>query len=132
MVELNGGRISFNEPKTAASVRMIGILESLIGPLATLCEGLGSDDLVITSPRGEPIRSRNFRARVAASGTTVPSGFHPDAAAIAASIRRRDVLVVLEQVPIGLQRRPDVLVPESGLDLLRSDTPTISNATQQL
>lgn len=64
MVEINGGRISYNEPKTAASVRTIGIPESLIGPLAALCEGLGRDDLVFTSPAGSPIRSRNFRARV--------------------------------------------------------------------
>jgi integrase len=64
MVEVNGGRISFNEPKTSASVRTIGIPESLVGPLAALCEGLGRDDLVFTSPRGEPIRSRNFRTRV--------------------------------------------------------------------
>jgi integrase len=63
MVELNGGRISFNEPKTSASVRTIGIPESLVGPLAALCEGLGRDDLVFTSPRGEPIRARNFRSR---------------------------------------------------------------------
>jgi integrase len=64
MVELNGGRISFNEPKTSASVRTIGIPESLVGPLAALCEGLGREDLVFTSPRGEPVRSRNFRTRV--------------------------------------------------------------------
>lgn len=30
--------------------------------------------------------------------------------------------MALEQVPVGLQRRPDVLVPQLGLDLLRSDT----------
>ena len=45
-------------------VRTIGIPESLVGPLAALCEGLGRDDLVFTSPRGGPIRSRSFRARV--------------------------------------------------------------------
>jgi len=64
MVEVNGGRVSFNEPKTAASIRTIGIPEPLVGPLAILCEGLGRDDLVFTSPRGGPIRSRSFRARV--------------------------------------------------------------------
>jgi hypothetical protein len=31
---------------------------------------------------------------------------------------------------VDLQRRPDVLVPELGLDLLPSDTSAISNATQ--
>lgn len=64
MVEVNGGRVSFNEPKTAAGIRTIGIPEPLVGPLAILCEGLGRDDLVFTSPRGGPIRSRSFRARV--------------------------------------------------------------------
>jgi hypothetical protein len=43
-------------------VRTIGVPEALVGPLAILCEGLGRDDLVFTSPRGEPIRSRNFHA----------------------------------------------------------------------
>lgn len=64
MVELNGGRVSFNEPKTAASVRTVGIPEALVGPLAALCEGLDRDGLVFTSPRGEPLRARNFRTRV--------------------------------------------------------------------
>ena len=64
MVEVNGGRVTFNEPKTAASVRTIGIPESLVGPLAALCEGVGREDLVFTSPRGGPIRSHSFRARV--------------------------------------------------------------------
>lgn len=64
MVEVNGGRILFSEPKTSASVRTVGIPESLVGPLAALCEGRSRADLVFTSPFGEPIRSRNFRARV--------------------------------------------------------------------
>jgi integrase len=64
MVEVNGAGSLSPSLRTSASVRTIGIPESLVGPLAALCEGLGRNDLVFTSPNGDPIRSRNFRARV--------------------------------------------------------------------
>jgi hypothetical protein len=56
MVEVNGGRVSFNEPKTAASIRTIGIPEPLVGPLAILCESLGRRPRIhITARRTDPL-----------------------------------------------------------------------------
>jgi integrase len=67
LTELSGGGRSFGPPKSAAGRRTVIIPEIIAVDLAVHLEqlaGPGSDDLIFTSPAGEPLHHGNFRRRV--------------------------------------------------------------------
>jgi integrase len=61
----NGGDI-FIPPKTKASVRTIPLPQTVADALARHIRdhGTGAEGLIFTSPKGEPLNYKNFRARV--------------------------------------------------------------------
>ena len=64
---LQGGSLTFGQPKSEAGRRTVGIPE-LITPVLrwhlSCCALTGEDDLIFTAPTGAPLRRGNFRRRV--------------------------------------------------------------------
>lgn len=58
-----GGRLVFSSPKTHQT-RTVPVPSSVIPALAAACEGRAADQLLLTSPRGGPVRINNWRRRV--------------------------------------------------------------------
>jgi len=58
-----GGRLVFSSPKTHQT-RTVPVPSSVIPALAAACDGRAADELLLTSPRGGPVRINNWRRRV--------------------------------------------------------------------
>ncbi len=56
------GRLEWGTPKSHAA-RSVPLARSLVEPLARRCQGKGPGDLVLTAPRGGPLRPRAYRRR---------------------------------------------------------------------
>jgi integrase len=67
LTELYGGGRSYGPPKSAAGRRTVVIPDIIAADLTAHLEqfaGPGNDDLIFTSPEGEPLHHGNFRRRV--------------------------------------------------------------------
>jgi len=90
LAEVNG-RLIFGATKTHAA-RSVPVPSFLIEPLGLAMPGKGRDDLLFTSPQGEPLRISNFRGRVfdpavrsAGLDGLTPHGLRHTAASLAVS-----------------------------------------------